>query len=123
MSTAPYTHSFPQATSPPEGGSSPLFAVASVLLGLLVVVLAFVAVFMWFDAHEARDAANRVAAQVTSTSGGHAMPGHTMPMPATGLGDLTSYAGAAPANAMDLAARHKAYPAEMPAIPAGPVAH
>jgi nitrite reductase (NO-forming) len=35
---------------------------------------------------------------------------------------LPSYAGAAPANADELATAHKAYPAEMPAAPSGPVA-
>src|SRR5262249_5949217 len=92
MSSAPYAPSYRPAKGSPEG-PSPLFAVASVLLGLLVVVLAFVAVFMWVDAHQARDDANRAAAKATAASGGQtqAMPGMNM-----SLGDLTSYAGAAP---------------------------
>ena len=112
MSSTPYaTH---HRTTASSEGPSPLFAVASLLLGILVVVLAFVAVFMWFDAHEARDAANRAAANATPAShGSHAM---------ANMGDLTSYAGAAPANAMDLAMAHKPFPAQLPAAPAGPVA-
>lgn len=110
MSSAPYSPRYS------EGGSSPLFAVASVLLGLLVAVLAFVAIFMWFDAHEARDAANRAAAHVSTASGGHAAPA------AANMGDLTSYAGAAPANAMDIGMKHAAFPAQLPAAPAGAVA-
>ena len=35
---------------------------------------------------------------------------------------MTSYAGAAPSNADELATAHKPFPAAMPAIPAGPVA-
>jgi hypothetical protein len=95
MSTEPYTSRHPPVsrTSEPEG-SSPLFAFACVLLGFLVVVLAFVAAFMWFDAHDARDAANRAADRATAATGGHAMPGA-----ATNLGSLESYAGASPANA------------------------
>ena len=113
MSTTPYAPPYRTSTASPDG-SSPLFAVAAVLLGVLVVVLAFVAVFMWFDAHEARDAANRAAA--------HASPAAATPSTAT-MGDLTSYAAAAPANAMDIAMRHQAYPASLPTVQAGPVAH
>jgi nitrite reductase (NO-forming) len=113
MSTTSHSPRYPSTMATPEG-PSPLFAVASVLLGLLVAVLAFVAVFMWSDAHQARDAANRAAAHVTSSNGGNAM---------ANMGDLTSYASAAPANAMDLAMSHAAFPAQLPAAQAGPVAH
>jgi nitrite reductase (NO-forming) len=41
---------------------------------------------------------------------------------ATAAADLTSYAGAAPANADELAAAHRAFPAELPAAPATAVA-
>jgi nitrite reductase (NO-forming) len=121
MSSTPYASSYRSTTGTPEG-PSPMFAVASVLLGLLVVVLAFVAVFMWVDAHQARDDANRAAARVTSASPGGATATHDMAGTSTSLGDLTSYAGAAPANAMDVAMKHAAYPAQLPAVPAGPVA-
>lgn len=117
MSSAPYAPRHYPSPADSEG-PSPMFAVASLLLGVLVVVLAFVAVFMWFDAHDARDAANRAAAQVSRPSGGQ-----TAAMPGMNMGDLTSYAAAAPANAMDIAMSHKAYPAQMPAVQAGPVAH
>jgi nitrite reductase (NO-forming) len=118
MSSAPYAPSYRPAKGTPEG-PSPLFAVASVLLGLLVVVLAFVAVFMWVDAHQARDDANRAAAKATTASGGQSQ---AMPGMSASLGNLTSYASAAPANAMDLAMSHAAYPAALPAAPAGAVA-
>ena len=109
MSSAPYT-------SHHSEGASPLFAVVSLLLGLLVGVLAFVAIFMWLDAHSARDAANRAAASASSASGGNSA--HAT----ANMGDLTSYAAAAPANAMDLATQHSAFPAQLPAAPAGAVA-
>jgi nitrite reductase (NO-forming) len=120
MSSAPYSHSpsyRSSTTTTPEGGPSPLFAIASVFLGVLVVVLAFIAFFMWTDAHEARDAAKRAAAQAAPATGQHA---HATT--SANMGDLTSYAGASPANAMDLAMRHEPFPAELPAAPAGPVA-
>src|SRR5207249_11259264 len=44
------------------------------------------------------------------------------PATSADTGALKSYAGAAPANADALAAAHKAYPATLPAAPAGPVA-
>jgi nitrite reductase (NO-forming) len=47
------------------------------------------------------------------------MPG--MDMSGAGSGALTSFAGAAPANADALATAHKPFPAALPAAPAGPV--
>jgi hypothetical protein len=38
-------------------GADPLLAVVSILLGVLVVVLGFLALMMWLDSHSARDAA------------------------------------------------------------------
>jgi nitrite reductase (NO-forming) len=121
MTTAPYTPrrpGAPTAVGPDEAGTSPLFAVASVLLGILVVALGFLAAFMWFDAHHARDAANQAADRATAAArGGHAMPGMS-----AGLGSLTSYSSAAPANAEQLAAAHASFPADLPAVQAGPIA-
>jgi hypothetical protein len=82
--------------------------VASVLLGILVVALGFLAAFMWFDAHHAREAADRAASRATAAAGGG---GHAMPGMSAGLGSLTSYSGAAPANAEHLAAAHAPFPA------------
>jgi hypothetical protein len=89
--------------------SHPLAGVVAVLLGILVAVLGFFALFTWLDARSARDAADRAAAKATPTA-------------SADMGALKSYAGAAPANADALAAAHKAYPATLPAAPAGPVA-
>jgi nitrite reductase (NO-forming) len=91
------------------------------MLGILVAVLGFFALMMWIDAHNAKDAANKAAAQVangaSATAGAEEMHAH-----ATAAG-LESYAGAAPANADALAAAHAAFPAALPAAPAGPVAN
>jgi nitrite reductase (NO-forming) len=119
MSSAPYAT---RPTTIPEGnpGSNALAAVVAMLLGILVAVLGFFALLMWVDARNARDSADRAAA----TAGDNAMAGMPgMSSTATSnTGALTSYSGAAPANADALAAAHKAFPATLPAAPAGPVA-
>jgi nitrite reductase (NO-forming) len=99
---------------PPESDSGAFFKVATVLLGLAVAVIGLFALFMWSDArsHDQSAAATQDMAN---------MPGMAMPM--AGMGDLTSYAGAEPANAAQLAAAHKAFPASLPGLQAGPVAH
>jgi nitrite reductase (NO-forming) len=114
MSTAPYA-SRTTTLSPQTGPSSPVAAVVAILLGILVAVLGFFALLMWVDAHNARDDANKAAAQAQTAA---SMPGMDMSASATG-GGLTSYAGASPANADALAAAHKAYPATLPAAPSG----
>ena len=101
--------------------SGAFFALASLALGFLVAVLGAVAIFMWGDAHSAKNAARTAAGQVASGQSGVM----TMPMtdtPSAGAGGLTSYAGAAPANADALAAAHRPYPALLPALKPGPVA-
>jgi nitrite reductase (NO-forming) len=101
-----------------DGTGAALAGAAAMLMGLLVVVLATVAILMWSDARNARnDSGSASNATATST-----MPGMDMSGAATGSGSLASYAGAAPANASDLAAAHTPYPAELPAVPAGPIA-
>jgi nitrite reductase (NO-forming) len=97
----------------------PTWAVASLLLGILVAVLGFFALMMWSDARDARDAANRAAAKAAA---GTPVSGAEQHAHATALG-LESFAGAAPANADALATAHKAFPAALPAAPAGPVAN
>ena len=97
-----------------------MWAVVSLLLGLLVAILGFVALMMWADAKNARDDATTTAAASAAS-----MPGMDMSAASPGitsLGDLQSYAAAAPANADALAAAHKPYPATLAAVPAGPVA-
>lgn len=98
--------------------SHPLLAVVVVLLGVLVGALGLVAVLMWADAHDSRHAAQNAEARVAHAT---SVPGMGATA-AAGAGALTSFAGAAPANAEALAAAHRAFPATLPAAPAGPVA-
>jgi len=120
MSTAPYASPPTALRRPREPGSNALAAVVAMLLGLLVAVLGIFALLMWIDSRNAKDAANRAADQVAS---GQTMPGMDMSAQGTAAGaGLESYAGAAPANADAIATAHKAFPATLPAAPAGPVA-
>jgi nitrite reductase (NO-forming) len=97
----------------------PLPAVAAILLGILVAVLSLFALLMWLDAR----GSDHVATAAGQTGGSPAgMPG--MAAGSTqGMGDLTSYAGATPADAAALAVAHKAFPAALPPAATGPVAH
>jgi nitrite reductase (NO-forming) len=90
-----------------------LAAIVAVLLGILVAVLSFFALFTWLDARSARDAADRATAKASAAT----------PAASADLGALKSYAGAAPANADALAAAHKPYAATLPAALAGRVAN
>jgi nitrite reductase (NO-forming) len=119
MSSAPYASPPTTIHGGKEPGSNALAAIVAMLLGILVAVLGFFALLMWVDARNARDDANR-AADSTGAQSMAGMPGMTST--ATGTGALTSYAGAAPANADAIATAHEAFPAALPAAPAGPVA-
>jgi nitrite reductase (NO-forming) len=90
----------------------PIYAIVAMLLGILVAILGFLALLSWVDANNAKDAANRAAAKVAQAPHVHA----------TGSG-LTSYAGAAPSNADELATKHTPYPAALQPAPAGDVAN
>ena len=53
---------------PPRGiGPFALVAVVSVMLGILVGVLGIFAIAMWFDARDAKDAAEKAAGKVTAS--------------------------------------------------------
>jgi hypothetical protein len=67
-----------------------LFGATPLLMGLLVAVLGFAVVMMWVDA---RNNDKNTSSVATTTA---AMPGMDM---GSGAGTLTSFAGAAPANA------------------------
>ncbi len=101
--------------------SAALVKVVAVLLGILVPVLAIFAILLWASAQGARTDA-RAAADRAGTASSTSMPGMTMPA-AGGAVATPSYAGIAPPNADALATAHKAYPAELPAVQPGAVAH
>jgi nitrite reductase (NO-forming) len=97
-------------------GNGGYWAALALVLGLLVPVLGFVAIWMGFSAHDARNDANKAA---KAASSGSAMAGMDM---SGGGGGLQSFAGQAPANAATLAKQHVAMDATLPPAQAGPVA-
>jgi len=87
-----------------------LFALfAGLALGAMIPI----GIWMASSAQNARDDARAAAAKVSA--GAPAATAHT--------GAMHSFTGASPANADALAAAHHAFPATLPAAPAGPVAN
>ena len=92
-----------------------LFALFSGLaLGAMIPLVLWLAASAQGAKHDAQVAAARAASA----------PAQTSASTATGVGTLASpsFAGIAPANADAIAMQHAAYPAALPAAPAGPVA-
>jgi len=122
VTSYPTRHPASTRAAPKKEPSSALLGVTSMMLGILVAALAFFGLFTWIDARNAKDAANRAADKVaTGAPASTSVAAHDMHAHATAAG-LESYAGAAPANAVELAAAHKAFPAELPPAAAGPTA-
>jgi nitrite reductase (NO-forming) len=97
----------------------------AVFAGILIPSILAIGLWMAVSAHNARDdarAAANAARASTSTSVG--APSRPSAVSADGGSYAApSFAGVAPANADALAMRHAAVPAELPAAPAGDVAH
>jgi nitrite reductase (NO-forming) len=115
----------------PDNGSHVLLKLFSIFAGLAVGVLIPVAIWLAVSANDARKDASAAAATVASGATMADMPGmsHGSSAAAAGAAEAegafptASFAGIAPANADAIAMRHAAFPAELPAAPAGPVAH
>jgi hypothetical protein len=101
----------PPPRRPVKRDSGGYWAAFALLLGLLVGVLGFIAVWMGVSAHGARSDAKKAAHSAATAS------------PASGGMQSSSYAGAAPDNAAALAAAHVPRSAVLPPAPGGPVAH
>ncbi|MFL5960939.1 MAG: multicopper oxidase domain-containing protein [Gaiellaceae bacterium] len=108
----------------PEPTSSVALKLVALFLGLAVGAMIPIAIWLAASAQNARHDAQVAAARASSGT-----PTATVPMPGMGAtaakgGSYAtpSYAGIAPANADALAMAHAAYPATLPAAPAGPVA-
>jgi len=111
--------SYPAPAPASDGGA--VFKLLSLFLGLVVVVMGSFGLWLALSAQHASDDAHRAADNAAQTK-----PAATMPGMATSVqaGRATpSFAGAAPANADALAMAHVAYPATLPAAPAGAVAN
>jgi nitrite reductase (NO-forming) len=119
MSSYPAAHGHRRAADTSSGA---FWMVATILLGLAVAVVGLFALFMWADAHNSRSSSSSDAAMTTAHDSMAGMAGMDMTGASESAGELTSYAGAAPANADALATAHKPFPATLPAAPAGPIA-
>jgi nitrite reductase (NO-forming) len=105
---------YPVSHHEPAGIGWKVFAVfAGFILPFVIVVGAWLAI----SAHNASSSAAKAAAAAAS-----ATPAATA-TPAVGKVATPSFAGIAPANADVLAMKHAAFPATLPAAPAGSVAH
>jgi nitrite reductase (NO-forming) len=110
------------APAPARGESGAGLKVLAVFLSLVVCIMGFFGLWLALSAQHARDDANQ-AARHAATGGAPAMSTSMPGMDMSNAGRATrSFAGIAPANADVLAQRHAAFPAELPAAPAGPVA-
>jgi nitrite reductase (NO-forming) len=102
----------------PERGLG--WKVFAVFAGFLIPFVIVIGAWLAISAHNASNRASQAAASAkaadTSSSSSSA---------STSAGALAtpSFAGIAPANADAIAMRHAAFPAALPAAPAGPVAH
>ena len=104
--------------SHPEGGGNgwKVFAVfAGFVIPFVIVIGAWLAVSAHNASNQAQQAAASAKAADTSSAASASMSAGTVPSP--------SFAGIAPANADTLAMKHAAFPAALPAAPAGAVAH
>jgi nitrite reductase (NO-forming) len=89
--------------------------VFAIFAGFLIPFVIVIGAWLAISAHDASQDARAAAARAGSAPAATA--------PAVGHVATPSFAGIAPANADTLAMQHAAFPATLPAAPAGPVAH
>ena len=90
--------------------------VFAVFAGFLIPFVIAIGAWLAVSAHNASDQARQAAASAKAA-------GPTTAAPAEGTLPTPSFAGIAPANADAIAMKHAAFPAALPAAPAGTVAH
>jgi nitrite reductase (NO-forming) len=95
----------------------------TLFLGIALGVLVLLAFWMLVATQDARNDARQAASRAATTPSSMPNTGGTAAATVEGSVASPSFAGIAPANAAALAAAHQAYPAELPAAPAGPVAN
>jgi nitrite reductase (NO-forming) len=110
-----------------QGESGVGLKLFAVIAGITIPAVMLIGLWMSISAFQARDAARHAAAK-TSTAAAQPMadmPGMaaTSTAGAQGAYATPSFAGIAPANADAIATAHQAFPATLPAAPAGAVAN
>jgi nitrite reductase (NO-forming) len=99
--------------------------VFAVFAGFLIPFVIVIGAWLAVSAHNASDRASQAAASAQAAGAGGSTTGMSMPAApgaTAGTRPSPSFAGIAPANADAIAMRHAAFPAALPAAPAGPVA-
>ena len=107
----------------PETDRSVLLKLFALFAGVTIPVVMLIGLWLAVSAQNARDDARQAATTARNAS---SMPGMTMPSAAStahGAVASPSFAGVAPTNADALAMAHAAFPATLPAAPAGAVAN
>ena len=94
-----------------DGGMG--WKVFAVVAGFLIPFVMVIGLWLAISAHNASNSAAKAAAAAPTTPA----------TPAVGAVATPSFAGIAPTDAADIAMKHAAFPATLPAVPAGPVAH
>jgi len=107
-----------------ESDSNALLKIFVLILGVAVGAMIPLGIWLATSADHAKHEAQVAAAQVTGGgSAASTMPGMAGATVKGGSYATPSFAGLAPANAEALAMKQAAFPAALPAAPAGPVAH
>jgi nitrite reductase (NO-forming) len=112
-------------SAPVRGESGTGYKLLALFLGLVVCIMGTFGLWLALSAQHARDDARqavRTAATAQPAAATSSMSGMNHAATATGGAATPSFAGTAPANADALAQAHAAFPAQLPAAPAGPVA-
>jgi nitrite reductase (NO-forming) len=105
-----------------EGDSGLLLKLFALFAGITIPVVMLIGLWLAISADSARNDARRAAAHATTTTAAPMAGMATAAATTAGATATASFAGLAPANADALATAHGAYPAALPAAPAGPVA-
>jgi len=111
-------------TTREESDSNVGLKLLALFLGIAVGAMIPIGIWLASSAQDAKHDAQVAAANAaTDTAAASAMPGTARTSEGAGSYATPSFAGIAPANADALAKAHAAYPAALPAAPAGPIAH
>jgi nitrite reductase (NO-forming) len=104
-----------------DGGSGVGWMVVSLLLGIGIAIVIVIGFGLWASAHDAQQAADKAAASAGTPNSTAGMPAMGAAATRQGAVATPSFANIVAPNADALAAAHKAYPAELPALTPGPV--
>jgi nitrite reductase (NO-forming) len=105
----------------PVRGHADVFKLLVLFLGLVVIVMAVFGLWLAVSAQHARDDARHAAASAKSTQSTPGTGTSSTASAAGGVRATASFAGVTPENADALAMKHAAFPAALPAAPAGPL--